>query len=91
MLSANGIVEVNQAQRTYARLAGILMLGAIIIAIDQPSMIALGSNRILELGAPLRKVCRQSGSLCRCHCAATPSAMNMRLLVELCRNGLMTA
>lgn len=33
MLSANEIVEVNQAQRTYARLAGILMLGAIVIAI----------------------------------------------------------
>jgi hypothetical protein len=33
MLSANQIVEVNQAQRTYARLAGILMLGAIVIAI----------------------------------------------------------
>jgi hypothetical protein len=33
MLSANEIVEVHQAQRTYARLAGILMLGAILVAI----------------------------------------------------------
>ena len=33
MLSANEIAEVNQAQRTYARLAGTLMLGAIVIAI----------------------------------------------------------
>ena len=33
MRSANENAEVNQAQRTYARLAGILLLGAIIIAI----------------------------------------------------------
>jgi hypothetical protein len=26
---------------------------------DQPSMIALASNRLLELGEPLRKVCLQ--------------------------------
>ena len=33
MLPTNEIAEVNQAQRAYARLAGILMLGAIVIAI----------------------------------------------------------
>ena len=40
MHSANEIAEVNQAQRTYARLAGLLLLAAIILA--------LGSGAVLS-------------------------------------------
>jgi hypothetical protein len=39
MLSANEIAGVNQA-RTYARLAGILMLGAIVIAIGSGAILS---------------------------------------------------
>jgi Domain of unknown function (DUF4386) len=40
MRSANENEEVNQAQRTYARLAGILLLGAIIIAIGSGAILS---------------------------------------------------
>jgi integrase len=40
MLSTNEIAELNQAQRAYARLAGILMLGAIVIAIGGGSILS---------------------------------------------------
>ena len=53
MLSANEIVEVNQAQRTYARLAGILMLGAILVAIGGGAILSniAGSGNFAETAA----------------------------------------
>jgi hypothetical protein len=51
MLSANGIAEVNQAQRTYARLAGILMLGAIVIAIGASLSNIAGNGNFAEKAA----------------------------------------
>jgi hypothetical protein len=53
MLSANEIVEVNQAQRTYARLAGILMLGAIVIAIGGGAILSniAGNGSFAETAA----------------------------------------
>ena len=40
MRSANENAGVNQAQRTYTRLAGILLLGAIIIAIGAGAILS---------------------------------------------------
>jgi hypothetical protein len=53
MLSANEIAEVNQAQRTYARLAGILMLGAIVIAIGGGAILSniAGNGNFAETAA----------------------------------------
>jgi Domain of unknown function (DUF4386) len=53
MHSANEIAEVNQAQRTYARLAGILMLGAIVIAIGAGTILSniAGDGNFAETGA----------------------------------------
>ena len=59
MLSANEIVEVNQAQRTYARLAGILMLGAILVAIGGGAILSnIAGSGDFEQHAPcLRALC----------------------------------
>ena len=51
MLSANEIAGVNQAQRTYARLAGILMLGAILVAIGGGAIL----SNIADSGNALRR------------------------------------
>lgn len=53
MLSANEIAEVNQAQRTYARLAGTLMLGAIVIAIGGGAILSniAGNGNFAETAA----------------------------------------
>ena len=53
MHSANEIAEVNQAQRTYARLAGILMLGAIVIAVGGGAILSniAGNGNFAETGA----------------------------------------
>jgi hypothetical protein len=52
MHSANEIAEVNQAQRTYARLAGILMLGAIVIALGGGAILSniAGNGNFAETG-----------------------------------------
>ena len=54
MQSTNEIAEVNQAQLTYARLAGILMLGAIIIAIGGGAILSniAGNGNFAETGRP---------------------------------------
>jgi hypothetical protein len=51
--SANENAEVKQAQRTYARLAGILLLGAIIIAIGSGALLSniSGSGTFAETAA----------------------------------------
>jgi hypothetical protein len=53
MFSTNEIAEVNQAQRTYARLAGILMLGAIVIAIGGGAILSniAGKGNFAETAA----------------------------------------
>jgi Domain of unknown function (DUF4386) len=53
MLSANEIAGVNQAQRTYARLAGILMLGAIVIAVGGGAILSniAGNGSFAETAA----------------------------------------
>jgi hypothetical protein len=53
MLSTNEIADVNQAQRTYARLAGILMLGAIVIAIGGGAILSniAGKGNFAETAA----------------------------------------
>src|SRR5271170_3996539 len=53
MLSANEIAGVNQAQRTYARLAGTLMLGAIVIAIGGSAILSniAGNGNFAETAA----------------------------------------
>jgi hypothetical protein len=53
MLSTNEIAEVNQAQRTYTRLAGILMLGAIVIAIGGGAILSdiAGNGNFAETAA----------------------------------------
>ncbi len=53
MHSANEIAEVNQAQRTYARLEGILMLSAIVIAIGGGAILSniAGNGNFAETGA----------------------------------------
>ena len=54
MLSTNEIAEMNQAQRTYARLAGILMLGAIFIAIGGGAILSdiAGNGNFAETADP---------------------------------------
>ena len=53
MHSANEIAEVNSTQRTYARLAGILMLGAIVIAIGGGAILSniAGNGNFAETAA----------------------------------------
>jgi hypothetical protein len=53
MHPANEIAEVNQAQRTYARLAGILMLGAIVIALGGGAILSniAGNGNFAETAA----------------------------------------
>ena len=56
-----------------------------------PSDGVTGSDFPESRFASLLLACRQFRNQCPCHWGATPSAINMRLLVELCRNGLMAA
>jgi len=53
MHSTNEIAEVNSTQRTYARLAGILMLGAIVIAIGGGAILSniAGNGNFAETAA----------------------------------------
>jgi hypothetical protein len=53
LLSTNEIAEMNQAQRTYARLSGILMLGAIVIAIGGGAILSniAGNGNFAETAA----------------------------------------
>jgi hypothetical protein len=74
MLSTNEIAEVNQAQRTCARLEGILMLGAILIAIGGGAILSniAGNGNFAETAARIAA----SEGLCRV-------ALSMVLIVTL--------